>query len=391
MSDYNRLQTRALLNGFEQSYIEQIAEARKMTSTELNNIINELKVQEAKDAKQYRLVDELYYIDEVREQLKNRLGLDADDKLSLVSLLDYDGVPATEKTKYHESKIAIVYAEGDINTGKSDEGIASDNYVETLRQLREDDKVKAVVLRVNSGGGSALASDIILRELNLLQQKGIPVIASFGDVAASGGYYIAAHADTIVAEENTITGSIGVFGLTMELDKFYRNKLGFTFDTVKTARYSDFPTSPLLNRQYSDAEKTIMQRGVDKIYEDFLNVVAKGRGMTRDQVHEIAQGRVWRGETAREIGLIDVIGNCETAVQLAAKRANLADDSYRVAEYPDQPDAWERIKNEISGNQSRQQWLQTELGDYYTHYNMLKKLNQMNGAQMRMPFEIIAE
>lgn len=391
MSDYNRLQTRALLNGFEQSYIEQIAEARKMTTAELNNIINELKVQEAKDAKQYRLVDELYYIDEVREQLKNRLGLDADDKLSLVSLSDYDGVPATKKTKYHEPKIAIVYAEGDINTGKSDEGIASDNYVETLRQLREDDKVKAVVLRVNSGGGSALASDIILRELNLLQQKGIPVIASFGDVAASGGYYIAAHADTIVAEENTITGSIGVFGLTMELDKFYRNKLGFTFDTVKTARYSDFPTSPLLNRQYSDAEKTIMQRGVDKIYEDFLNVVAKGRGMTRDQVHEIAQGRVWRGETAREIGLIDVIGNCETAVQLAAKRANLADDSYRVAEYPDQPDAWERIKNEISGNQSRQQWLQTELGDYYTHYNMLKKLNQMNGAQMRMPFEIIAE
>ena len=391
MSDYNRLQTRALLNGFEESYVERVAEARKMSIAELNDIIGNLKVQKAEDAKQYRIVDELYYIDQVRDQLRSKLGIAADEDISLISLNKYDSAPNPVKEKYQADKVAVIYAQGDISDGKSDEGIASENYVETIREIREDEHVKALVLRINSGGGSALASDIILRELDLLQAKGIPVIASMGDVAASGGYYIASHADSILAEENTITGSIGVFGLTMELDKFYRNKLGLTFDTVKTARFSDFPTTALLTRQYSDAEKSIMQKGVDKIYEDFLNVVAKGRNMTRDQVHEIAQGRVWRGETAKQIGLVDAIGNCQDAINIAAKKAQLADNSYRVVEYPKTQDRWERIIAELSGEQTKQRWIESELGDQYQYYKTLQNLMQLRGVQMRMPFEMEVE
>lgn len=388
MSDYNRLQIRELLNGYQKNYLETIAQARKISVEEVTDVVGQLRIQKAEDAKQHHIVDDLLYIDQVRSRLCQRMGIDADKDLPLIELKKYhSAAPATSKG-FKKDKIGILFAEGDIIDGKGDEGsIASEDYINAIRKLREDKNLKALVLRVNSGGGSSLASDLILRELDLLQQKGIPVIASMGDVAASGGYYISCHADTIVAQDNTVTGSIGVFGLTVELDDFYRKKLGFTFDTVKTSQHSDFPLSPILNRDYTEGEKAIMQAGVDRIYEDFLHVVASGRGMSRDQVHEVAQGRVWRGQKAKEIGLVDVMGGLDDAVKIAAQKAGLTDNEYRTVNYPEQKDKWERILGDFMA-QTRQSWLKDELGDQYIYYRQLKDILGVRSVQMKMPFDL---
>lgn len=388
MSDYNRLQIRELLNGFQEDYVQKVAEARGITPAELTAIMNDLKIQKAEDAKQHKMVDDVLYLDQVEALLREKLGLDAKEGINYVSLSKYHKAPNPAKKDFHKDKVAVLYAEGDIVDGKTGEGsIASEDYIAAIRDIADDENVKAVVLRINSGGGSALASDVILRELDVLKQKNIPIIASMGDVAASGGYYIAAHADTIVARDNTVTGSIGVFGITAELDNFYKNKLGFTFDTVKTTAHSDFPVSPLLNRDFTDVEKAVMQNGVNEIYETFLNIVAKGRNMTRDQVHEVAQGRVWRGETARQIGLVDVQGGIQDAIALAAKAAGLNENEYRTADFPKQEDRWTKLIGEITG-QTRQSWIEQELGDQYVYYKQLRSLMNLKGIQMRMPFEL---
>lgn len=390
MSEYNRLQIRELLNGYQKNYLETIAEARRIPFAEITDIVDKLLIQTAEDAKKYRIVDDLLYIDQVRSRLCQRIGIDADKDLQLLSLKEYhSSAPSSDKT--YKDKVAVLFAEGDIVDGKGDDSnIASEDYIKAIRKLRDDKNLKALVLRVNSGGGSSLASDLILRELDLLQQKGIPVVVSMGDVAASGGYYIAAHADTIVAQNNTVTGSIGVFGLTAELDNFYREKLGFTFDTVKTSRHSDFPLSPIINRDYTDEEKSIIQAGVNRIYEDFLKIVANGRNMTRDQVHEIAQGRVWRGQRAKEIGLVDVIGGLEDAVKLAAQKAGLPDGEYKTSNYPEQKSKWEQILGDFM-TQTKQDWVKEELGEQYVYYKQLKGMLQLKGIQMRMPFELRLE
>lgn len=392
MSDYNRLQTRALLDDFYQNFVTQIASSRKMSPEKLNDIIDNLLVRNAEDAKANGIVDDLLYYDQVQDELHKRTGIKADKDLEFVSIEKYTKAPDTKKKSTNKKdKIAILYAEGGIQDGEGDDSnIASLDYIKHIQDIRKDKDVKALVLRVNSGGGSALASEIIWRELELVKKQGIPIIASMGDVAASGGYYICANADTIVAQANTVTGSIGVFGVFAELGDFYKSKLGMTFDTVKTTRHSDFPTSPLLSHAFNDEDKAIVQKGVDEIYQSFLKRVSDGRNMSVDKVNEIAQGRVWTGTQAQKNGLVDVLGGVEDAIKLAAKRAGLTEGSYQVARFPEQEDKFSKLFKNF-GAAAKQSAidaeLQKQLGSQYKYYQQLRTLSQLNGIQARMPFE----
>ncbi|MGB1204852.1 MAG: signal peptide peptidase SppA [Chitinophagales bacterium] len=390
MSEYNKLQTRELLNGFYGSFLENVAAGRNMSESQLHQIIDELKVQTANDAKKYKVVDKVAYIDQVYDNIKERLAVESDEDINFMSLSKYTDVENEDKS-FKKNKVAVVYASGGIVDGEGeDTEIGSARYVKALRKVRKDDNVKAVVLRIDSGGGSALASEIIWRELELIKAKGIPVIASMGDVAASGGYYIACNADTILAESNTITGSIGVFGMMADISKLYNNKLGITFDTVKTTKFSDFPNSAMVTRAFTEAEERIVQSSVDRIYLSFKSRVADGRNMSLDAVQEVAQGRVWTGTQAKENGLVDVIGGLEMAINMAAEKAGLATDDYRLTNYPIVEDPFEKIMKEITGGSSTAQTeiLKAELGSLFPYFEQIKSLEKMKGVQARLPFVI---
>ncbi|MEO0041580.1 MAG: hypothetical protein RL329_1028, partial [Bacteroidota bacterium] len=328
------------------------------------------------------------YYDEVLADLRKRLALKDDDKIASVGLETYDESNPAKKDFKSNDKIAVVYAEGNIvlgGTGEDGGGIEGNRYAKIIRQLRMDKKVRAIVLRINSGGGSALASDLILRELDLAKKAGKPVIASFGDVAASGGYFIAAHADSIFAENNTITGSIGVFSLIPSFQKTLNEKMGIHFDTVKTAKYAALSAV----RDFSEDEGKIFQTMTDTIYENFLSLVGSGRKMTRDQVHAIAQGRVWTGAKGLEIGLVDKIGNLDAAIAAAAAKAGLTD--YRTTEYPKLKEPLEQIIDKFTGkksNETKQSFLKSELGAMYPYYEQIRLMQTMQGIQARMPFDI---
>ena len=393
MSEYNKLQTRELLNGFYDVFLENVAAGRNMSKAELNSIIDELKVQTASDAKKYKVVDKVAYIDQVYDNIKERLAIESDEDINFMSLSKYTDVKG-EKDSFKKNKVAVVYASGGIVDGEGGEDeIGSARYVKALRKVRKDENVKAVVLRIDSGGGSALASEIIWRELELIKQKSIPIIASMGDVAASGGYYIACNADTILAESNTITGSIGVFGMMADVSKLYNNKLGITFDTVKTTQFSDFPTSAMVTRAFTEAEERIVQSSVDSIYLKFKSRVAAGRNMSLDAVQEVAQGRVWTGTQAKANGLVDVIGGLEMAINMAAEKAGLADDDYRLVNFPEVEEPFEKIMKELTGGSAKtqQEILKAELGSLFPYFEQIKNLEKMRGVQARLPFVIEVE
>jgi protease IV len=330
MSEQNRTQVREYLEGMYALFLEDIAASRNIPTTELRNIANTYALRKAEDAVKYKFVDKLAYTDEVLANMKERVGLEKDDKLEMISLADYEAGYKAKINFKVKDKIAVIYAEGNIVDGDGEVGsIGGDKYAAIIRKIREDDKHKAIVIRINSGGGSGLASEIMWRELMLCKEQGLPVIASMGDVAASGGYYIACMADTILAQPNTITGSIGVFGMIPNLQKMFDEKLGIQFDSVKTGAYStglttSFPIGP--------EEGAIIQQSVDDFYDLFLTRVADGRKMTKEAVHEVAQGRVWTGVKASNIGLVDVLGDLQDAIEIAAAKAGL--EKYRLAEYP---------------------------------------------------------
>jgi len=388
MSDANREQVKAYLEDFYDVFLENIATARNIPKAELHDVIDNLKIQQASDAKQYKVVDDVKYESEVLDIMRDKIGLDKDEKISFISLKKY--VATAKNTEYSKNKIAVVYAEGGIVDGKgSDEEIGSDRYASILRKIRRDDKVKAVVLRVNSGGGSALASDVIWNEIEEIKAKGIPVVTSMGDVAASGGYYIASNSDEIFAEENTLTGSIGVFGVLADFDEFYNNKLGITFDKVKTTRYSDFPTSPMLTGDLTSEESNIIQNGVDHIYTQFKERVAAGRGMTMDAVEAVAQGRVWTGKRALEKGLVDKIGNTQDAIESVAQKAEL--EEYRLVSYPQAKDPLQELMQKLSGGGEEEAVnaiLRSRLGSQFRYFEDLDKLLRGNRYQMRLPFHM---
>ena len=389
-SDSARYQTVSFLNSINGHMISQVAAARGIAPARLKIISDSMLVHNAPDALRLKMVTKLGYFDEVQDYMRGKLGLAKDKKPSLVSLSDYtDNDPADEQEgKTSGNRIAVIYAEGDIVTGKgSDENIGSTKFAEAIRKARLDEKVKAVVLRINSPGGSSLASDVVYREV-LLTKKVKPIIASMSDVAASGGYYIAMACDTIVAHPNTITGSIGVFGVLPNVQKLLADKLGITVDRVTTGKFSDLPT---ITRPLSDFEKRVLQGEVNNIYADFTTKAARGRRMPVERLRRLASGRVWSGIEAKNNGLVDVLGNYEDALKIAAARAHLKADDYRVQRLPRRKSAFENLFSMFGTDDAevaKAQALKAELGPLYPAYAQYQQLMSMRGVQARLPYEL---
>jgi len=380
MTPENELQTAVWLNDLYNDLLLNTAEVRKIDTAALHQLANEAKIQNSKDAVDYKLVDAVKYDDELKDEIKNKLGIGKYDKINFVTINTY--LAATNMHKRNGEKIALIYAEGNIVDGKSDEGIGGETYRKLVRKARLDKSIKAIVFRVNSGGGSSMASEAIWREL-ALAKKEKPVIVSFGDVAASGGYYISCAADSIFALPTTITGSIGVFGIIPNMQAFFKNKLGVTFDGVKTAPYAD---AGGIHRPMNEKEKKLVQANVDMIYAQFKQRVADGRKKDTAYVDSIAQGRVWTGMRAKEIGLIDRFGGIEDAIHSAATMAKLTE--YRVTEYPEPQNIFEQIFGK-SDPLNYAKKMKEELGaENYKIYLEIKQVKEMsNTVQARLPFQ----
>ena len=387
-SDSARYQTVSFLKSINGYMISQVAKTRGIAPVRLKVISDSMLVHNAPDALRLHLVTKLGYFDEVQDYMRGKLGLAKNKKPSLVSLSDYsDGDKADEKDgKTSGNRIAVIYAEGDIVTGKgSDDNIGSTKFAEAIRKARLDDKVKAVVLRINSPGGSSLASDVIYREV-LLTKKVKPIIASMSDVAASGGYYIAMACDTIVAHPNTITGSIGVFGVLPNVQPLLADKLGITVDRVMTGKFSDLPT---ITRPLSDFEKNVLQGEVNNIYADFTSKAALGRHMPVERLRRLASGRVWSGIEAKNNGLVDVLGDYSVALKIAAARAHLKADDYEIQRLPRRRSQLEGILSMLGAGDddaAKTKALQTELGPLYPAFVQYQQLMTMRGVQAKMPY-----
>jgi len=380
MSEPNKVQTLAFISGMWNHILSGISDSRKIPVADLNSIANEFKIQSPQDAVDLKMVDKLMYKDEVLDELKARVDVKDTKDLKFMKLGKYNKVPETEKNSSSD-KIAVIYASGNIVSGEGDEGtIGSDDISKAIRKARLDDKVKAVVLRVNSPGGSALASDVIWREM-LLTKKAKPVVVSMGDVAASGGYYISCAADKIFAYPNTITGSIGVFGIIPNLKQMFNKNLGITFDEVKTNPYADYIP---VTRPMNDGEKKIITNEIETIYSTFITHVSEGRKMTVAQIDSIGQGRVWSGVDAKRIGLVDQFGGLSDAIAEAAKLAKLKD--YRTMELPEQKDTFEQIMEAFSGDNTSI-FMKKELGAAYPYFQYLSQMSHLKGVQALMPYQ----
>ncbi|MBN8876077.1 MAG: signal peptide peptidase SppA [Sphingobacteriales bacterium] len=383
MTEANKLQTTVWLNDLYSDLLLKTAAVRNMDTATLHQLANEGKIQTAKDAADNKLVDGVRYDDEVKDEIKAKLGIDKYEKINFITVSTYLASGAIQSAK--GEKIALIYAEGDIVDGRSDQGtIGSENYRTLIRKARLDKTIKAIVFRINSGGGSSLASENIWRELSLAKKEK-PVVVSFGDVAASGGYYIGCGADSIFALPTTITGSIGVFGIIPNMEGFFKNKAGITFDGVKTGQYAD---AGAFYRPLNDNEKKMMQASVDLIYAQFKQRVAEGRKRDTAYIDSIAQGRVWTGKRAIELGLVDRFGGLQDAVQCAARMAGLKE--YKVSEFPEP----RNLMDEILGKKDPMNYagkMKQEIGeDNYAIYQELKRVKEMsNGVQARLPFRFV--
>ncbi len=390
MSEPNRQQVKQFLGDFYDNYLEKVALQRGKSEENLHDIIDNLKIRNAADAKTHGMVDDVIYEDEVYNLIRQNIGLDDEEKINFVSLQKYIKT-LSNSSGLLKDKIAVVYADGDIVDGKGTrDNIGSERFKNILQKVRRDDKVKALVMRVNSPGGSALASDIIWNEIEQFKEKGIPVVTSMSNYAASGGYFISCNSDKIFAERTTLTGSIGVFGMLFDLDEFYNNKLGITFDNVKTTQYSDFPSSMLLSGDLTETESQIIQNQIDQIYLQFKQRVADGRGLTMEQVEEIAQGRVWTGKQAMEQGLVDELGNLEDAIAHAAQLAGIED--YRESSYPRQKDPIQQFMEKLAGQEDELVSTYISNSQFSKIYQQYKSIEDLiangNKAQMKMPFSI---
>ena len=387
MSEENRKQVREYVSEMWEDFLGDIAASRDLSKEQLRQVAASVEGRLADKAIAAGLVDELLYEDQVFDKMRSSLDLDKDAKINFTSLENYHEVKGKDLNLSAPSKIAILYAEGQIRMGQESYGtITDEHYVGMLRKIRQDDKVDALVLRVNSGGGDAIASDMIWREIELLKEKGVKVIASFADVAASGGYYIACGADKILAEPNTITGSIGVFGMAPNVQELFNEKLGIYMDTVKTLPYATGIISPFY--PVGPDQARLIQEGVDHTYEVFLSRVAEGRNMTRDEVHDIAQGRVWTGRMALKNGLIDELGDIKMAVAQAAELADI--DDYRITEYPRIKDPYTLLLEELTGQKTSTSWYEAALQNRFPEaaemVETLEYILSSNQPQARMPF-----
>ena len=384
MSEANREQMDKLLGTIWGKILQGISESRGITVEQLNQIADNLELMtDAQKALDYGLVDNLFFKDQVVEQLKALTG--SGNTVNAVNNANY--AKSYKAKNYNKNEVAVIYASGQIFDGKgNEENIYSENLAKTIRKVREDRNVKAVVLRVNSPGGSALASAIIGRELDLTKEEK-PLIVSMGNYAASGGYWISAKGDYIFADPTTLTGSIGVFGTFPNMQGLLNHKLGLTFDVVKTNENADFGnfTQPLTPFQYAK-----LQENVVKTYDEFTLRVAEGRGLRQSYVDSIGQGRVWAGADAIELGLVDQLGDLEDAIAYAVEKAKLGND-YKVSEWPEQKDFFLRVMESMNKTDEIQVAMKRKLGVYYNYLEGLDNLQKNTGIQARMPFDLVIQ
>lgn len=386
MTDANRLQLTVLLGDLYNGFLATVAKSRSLDTNDLRKCVNEDLIRTAQDALDHRLVDGLKYDDEVKDEIRDKLHIGHHSSLNFISAGKY--AKAVDFKRTGKDVISVIYAEGDVVEGKGEnDEIGSDTYRWLIRKARFDNDVKAIVIRVNSGGGSSLASENIWREVALARKEGKPVVISFGDVAASGAYYLSCDADSIFALPGTITGSIGVFSIVPNLGSFFKNKLGVTFDVVKTAPEADEMT---VTRPLTPAEQRLIQSDVDTIYNVFKTRVADGRKKPMEFIDSIGQGRVWSGTRGVALGLVDRIGGIQDAVDCAARMAKTSD--YRLVEYPEPKGVLDRLLGGYRRSLTATS-VQDELGpEGYRTYMTIKKVKAMVGSmQTRMPFDLDIE
>jgi protease-4 len=385
MTDANRLQLTELLGDFYNRFLHSTAETRGIDTAILRKCVNESRIRRAQDALDYKLVDGLKYDDEVKDELRAKVNIDKHAYLNFVSLGKY--AKAVNYKQTGKDKISLIYAEGDVVDGKGErEEIGSETYRWLIRKARFDKDVKAIVLRVNSGGGSSLASENIWREVSLARKEK-PVVVSFGDVAASGAYYLSCNADSIFAMPGTITGSIGVFAVIPNLQSFFKDKLGITFDEVKTAPEANMMS---ISRPLTSYERGYIQNEIDTIYHDFKTRVADGRKKDIGYIDSIAQGRVWSGTLGLSLGLVDRIGTLQESIDCAARMAKTSD--YRLVESPEPKSFLDRILGSYKKS-SGMKAVKEEIGEEgYRTYTLLKKVKAMVGiTETRLPFDLVIE
>jgi len=382
MSDSSRMQTQRLLDMLWLEYRQTLGSSRKLTPKYLDSLAENALVRRGTNAVVLKMYDGAKYRDEIIEILKTKTGTKSDKELNLVDFYKYARNKSNDKKILDDSRepnVAVLFAEGDIS--KDGEGIASDDLVKEIHDIRKDENIKALVLRINSPGGSALASDEICRELKLLAESKT-LIVSMGDLAASGGYYIAAPAHRIFAQRSTITGSIGVFGVLPYTGQMFKEKIGIDFDFVQTNQYSTMS----LNKKLSTNEFLMIQEEVDAIYKDFLEIVAKGRKMSVEQVKKIAKGRVWIGEDAIKVGLVDELGGLRDAMSYAAKKEKISDPIYSY--YPKQEeDKFSELIMAFADEDAKTNMSKSSIGkEALKMIEIIKLSSNLSGVQARLPF-----
>lgn len=380
-SPENEQQLQVLLDGLWGQFVDKVSASRGISKQQLNEYASQAMLFKKQELNlQYKLVDGLTYYDQIEASLLQLQGKGAKDEVEFVDLFQYKKADLPdEKRKSTRDKIAVIYASGGIDMGGSD-GIQSGKLAETIRKVRKDERVKAVVLRVNSPGGSAYGSEQIWREVQLLADK-VPLVVSMGDVAASGGYYIACAADTIVANKSTITGSIGIYGSFMTFGKTFE-KLGVTFDRVKTHELSDIMSG---TRSMLPDEKAMLQAWIERGYDTFVNRCAEGRGVDYAFIDKVGQGRVWTGEDAKNEGLVDVFGGMDKAMEIAAEMAGL--EEYRTQYLPKQKTFMERLMEDFQ-LEAKNMVFKMRFGDEFEIYEKFLMLKDQQGMQARMPFDL---
>jgi protease-4 len=384
MSKANREQTETYIKSIWNNMLKSIGTSRGIEPSKLAELANKIAIRNPKEALKHGFVDKLLYKDEVIADLKETLNLKEDEDITTMSLAKYTKSASPKKARTRD-KIAIIYASGTIASGEGNDAyIGSKGISKAIRKARTNDRVKAIVFRINSGGGDVVASEVIRREIELAA-KVKPVIASYGDVSASGGYWCTCQATKIIANKTCLTGSIGVFAMIPNIQGLLNNKLGITIDNVSSGKNPGFMS---LYRPMTSLEREVMQVNIENTYDTFLTHIANGRKLEKKFIDEIGQGRVWSGENAKELGLIDEFGGLNRAIQLAAEAAEL--ENYRIQELPEQKDPLEAFIKDWSGA-AQMNILKNELGDSYKYIKSLKELSRVKGIQARLPFDIVID
>jgi len=385
MSDENRLQLTEMINGIYDHMTSELARSRKLPPERVKEIADKMLVRNSKQAVEFGLIDSLYYDDQVKNEIRGRLGIEEKKTIPFVKYSDYTKVVTTTSND-SKNEIAVIVADGEILPGKAETGVVGSTTIrDQIRRARMNDRVKAIVIRVNSPGGSFTAADEMWREVDLAA-KVKPVIGSMGDYAASGGYYLSMACDTIVAQPNTITGSIGVFSVLFDLSGFLGDKIGITSEHLKTGEVGDLVT---VTRPLTQQEKDIWQKQTNEVYEIFTGNAAKGRHMAQDDIKKVASGRVWTGAQALDKGLVDMLGSFNDAINIAAEKAGVGDD-YKLRYYPEHKSFLERLMSDYE-NDVRTSTLKKETGEYYHWFRQWERVKNYQGTQARMPFELIIQ